>query len=167
MGVTRCWRYSRERMQELLDEGRIVQTKPGAVPAYKRYLDEMGRAQRRRQLRDRNRAQRADDGLPRGLRLRQGRLRGSGPVKTAGTAAVILVRVEDLLKVADLIEDAEMAKHAPDLSSVTPDLMRLFAHWTRGLPIAPPRGATATPQQLVSSAREQREKRPSQSGAPR
>ena len=41
MGVTRYWRYSRERMHELIDEGRIVQTKPGAVPAYKRYLDEM------------------------------------------------------------------------------------------------------------------------------
>ena len=28
-------------MQELIDQGRVVQTKPGAVPAYKRYLDEM------------------------------------------------------------------------------------------------------------------------------
>src|SRR6266702_3426176 len=28
-------------MQELYEQGRIVQTKPGAVPAYKRYLDEM------------------------------------------------------------------------------------------------------------------------------
>jgi DNA modification methylase len=41
MGVTRYWRYSRERMHQLIEEGRIVQTKPGAVPAYKRYLDEM------------------------------------------------------------------------------------------------------------------------------
>ena len=41
MGVTRYWRYSEERMQELIDQGRIVQTKPGAVPAYKLYLDEM------------------------------------------------------------------------------------------------------------------------------
>lgn len=41
MGVTRYWRYSKERMQELIDEGRIVQTRPGTVPAYKRYLDEM------------------------------------------------------------------------------------------------------------------------------
>ena len=41
MGVTRSWRYSEERMQELIDEGRIVQAKPGAVPRYKRYLDEM------------------------------------------------------------------------------------------------------------------------------
>ena len=41
MGVTRYWRYSRERMQELIDGGRVVQTNPGAVPAYKRYLDEM------------------------------------------------------------------------------------------------------------------------------
>ena len=41
MGVTRYWRYSEERMQELIDQGRVVQTKPGTVPAYKRYLDEM------------------------------------------------------------------------------------------------------------------------------
>jgi DNA modification methylase len=41
LGVTRYWRYSRERMQQLYDEGRIIQTRPGAVPQYKRYLDEM------------------------------------------------------------------------------------------------------------------------------
>jgi adenine specific DNA methylase Mod len=28
-------------MQKLIEEGRIVQTRPGTVPAYKRYLDEM------------------------------------------------------------------------------------------------------------------------------
>ena len=41
MGVTRYWRYSKERMQELIRQGRIMQKKPGAVPRYKRYLDEM------------------------------------------------------------------------------------------------------------------------------
>lgn len=41
MGVTRYWRYSQAKMKKLIDEGRIIQTKPGAVPAYKRYLDEM------------------------------------------------------------------------------------------------------------------------------
>ena len=41
MGVTRYWRYSRERMAELIKQGRVVQTKPGGVPQYKRYLDEM------------------------------------------------------------------------------------------------------------------------------
>ncbi len=41
MGVTRYWRYSKERMAELIEEGRVVQTKPGTVPQYKRYLDEM------------------------------------------------------------------------------------------------------------------------------
>jgi DNA modification methylase len=41
MGVSRYWRYSRERMQQLIDDGRIIQTRPGAVPQYKRYLDEM------------------------------------------------------------------------------------------------------------------------------
>jgi hypothetical protein len=41
MGVTRYWRYSKEKMLRLRKEGRIVQTKPGAVPRYKRYLDEV------------------------------------------------------------------------------------------------------------------------------
>jgi DNA modification methylase len=41
MGVKRHWRFSKEKMEELIREGRIVQTRPGAVPQYKRYLDEM------------------------------------------------------------------------------------------------------------------------------
>ncbi|PQJ95609.1 DNA methyltransferase [Chromatium okenii] len=41
MGVIRCWRYSKENMDQLIAQGRIVQTKPNTVPAYKRYLDEM------------------------------------------------------------------------------------------------------------------------------
>jgi DNA modification methylase len=41
MGVTRYWRYTQEKMQALIEQGRVVQTNPGAVPAYKRYLDEM------------------------------------------------------------------------------------------------------------------------------
>jgi DNA modification methylase len=41
LGVTRYWRYSKERMEDLHRQGRIVQTRPGAVPQYKRYLDEM------------------------------------------------------------------------------------------------------------------------------
>jgi DNA modification methylase len=41
LGVTRYWRYNREKMQELYEQGWIIQTKPGAVPRLKRYLDEM------------------------------------------------------------------------------------------------------------------------------
>lgn len=41
MGVTRYWRYSKEVMERLIAEGRVIQTRPGNVPAYKRYLDEM------------------------------------------------------------------------------------------------------------------------------
>ncbi len=40
LGVTRYWRYSKENMEKLYREGRIIQTKPGRVPAFKRYLDE-------------------------------------------------------------------------------------------------------------------------------
>ena len=41
MGVTRYWRYSTQKMQQLIEEGRIVQAAPGRSPRYKRYLDEM------------------------------------------------------------------------------------------------------------------------------
>ena len=41
LGVTRYWRYKKENMLELYKKGRIIQTRPGAVPQYKRYLDEM------------------------------------------------------------------------------------------------------------------------------
>lgn len=41
MGVTRYWRYNREKMEKLVADGRVVQPSPGAVPRYKRYLDEM------------------------------------------------------------------------------------------------------------------------------
>jgi len=40
MGVTRYWRYSKERMNELIKAGRVIQLKLGNVPMYKRYLDE-------------------------------------------------------------------------------------------------------------------------------
>lgn len=41
LGVTRYWTYGKEKMELLLKEGRIVQPSPGAVPRYKRYLDEV------------------------------------------------------------------------------------------------------------------------------
>jgi adenine-specific DNA-methyltransferase len=40
MGVTRSWRYSKERMRAMIKAGRVVQTKAGNVPMEKRYLDE-------------------------------------------------------------------------------------------------------------------------------
>jgi DNA modification methylase len=40
LGVKRYWRFSKEKMEELFKQGLIVQTKPGAVPRQKRYLDE-------------------------------------------------------------------------------------------------------------------------------
>ncbi len=41
LGVTRYWRYSKANMEQLLTEGRIHQSRPGAVPRMKHYLDEM------------------------------------------------------------------------------------------------------------------------------
>ena len=40
MGVTRTWRWAKSRMLEEIEAGRVVQTRPGNVPRYKRYLDE-------------------------------------------------------------------------------------------------------------------------------
>ena len=40
LGVTRFWRYNEEKMNDLLKQGRVIQTGPGRVPRYKRYLDE-------------------------------------------------------------------------------------------------------------------------------
>jgi site-specific DNA-methyltransferase (adenine-specific) len=40
LGVKRYWRFSKKNMQELHAKGLIIQTKPKAVPTYKRYLDE-------------------------------------------------------------------------------------------------------------------------------
>ena len=40
LGVTRVWRWTRERMQTAYNAGLVVQRKPGGVPQLKRYLDE-------------------------------------------------------------------------------------------------------------------------------
>jgi site-specific DNA-methyltransferase (adenine-specific) len=40
LGVTRVWRWTKERMHAALDAGLVIQTKPGTVPQLKRYLDE-------------------------------------------------------------------------------------------------------------------------------
>jgi site-specific DNA-methyltransferase (adenine-specific) len=41
LGVKRVWRWTKERMQKAYKQGLIYQSKPGAVPQEKRYLDEM------------------------------------------------------------------------------------------------------------------------------
>ena len=44
LGVTRVWRWTRERMERAYKDGLVVQLKPGAVPQYKKYLaDSEGR----------------------------------------------------------------------------------------------------------------------------
>lgn len=40
LGVTRVWRWTRERMQKAYEEGLVIQLKPGAVPQYKKYLED-------------------------------------------------------------------------------------------------------------------------------
>jgi adenine specific DNA methylase Mod len=40
LGVTRVWRWSRERMEKAYKDGLVVQLKPGAVPQYKLYYDQ-------------------------------------------------------------------------------------------------------------------------------
>lgn len=40
LGVSRVWRWTKERMHEAYEAGLVVQPSPGAVPRFKRYLDE-------------------------------------------------------------------------------------------------------------------------------
>lgn len=40
LGVTKYWVHGKEKMEQLYREGKIIQTKPGAVPQKKRYIDE-------------------------------------------------------------------------------------------------------------------------------
>ncbi|MCA3271142.1 MAG: restriction endonuclease [Roseomonas sp.] len=40
LGMTRVWRWTRARMEEAYQKGLVVQPRPGAVPRFKRYLDE-------------------------------------------------------------------------------------------------------------------------------
>ena len=40
MGVNRYWAFSKASMDKMIADGQVVQTKPGAVPQRKRYLDE-------------------------------------------------------------------------------------------------------------------------------
>lgn len=40
LGVTRVWRWTKDRMKEAHANGLVIQTKPGTEPQFKRYLDE-------------------------------------------------------------------------------------------------------------------------------
>lgn len=40
LGIRRVWRWTRERMEREYEAGRVIQTAPGRVPRFKRYLDE-------------------------------------------------------------------------------------------------------------------------------
>jgi DNA modification methylase len=40
LGVTRVWRWTRDRMQAAYEQGLVIQPGPGRVPRFKRYLDE-------------------------------------------------------------------------------------------------------------------------------
>ena len=41
LGVTKVWRWTKERMQKAFADGLVIQPNPGSVPRFKRYLDEM------------------------------------------------------------------------------------------------------------------------------
>ncbi len=40
LGMTKVWRWTKERMLQAYKDGIVVQTRPGAIPQMKRYLDE-------------------------------------------------------------------------------------------------------------------------------
>lgn len=39
LGITKVWRWTKERMREAHEAGLVIQPSPGAVPRFKRYLD--------------------------------------------------------------------------------------------------------------------------------
>ena len=39
LGITRVWRWTKDRMTEAYEQGLVVQPRPGAVPRFKRFLD--------------------------------------------------------------------------------------------------------------------------------
>jgi DNA modification methylase len=80
--------------------------------------------------------------------------------KAQGKVAIVLVKVEDLIRVGELIQTADENNAAPDLSSETPDLMRLFQAATEGtegvalpLPKASRRETRPADSALIESAR--------------
>jgi DNA modification methylase len=78
--------------------------------------------------------------------------------KARGKAAIVLVKVEDLVRVGELIESADEQDLVPDLSRETPDLMRLFRAAQkrtpeRPLPPAPRRDARPANRELIASVR--------------
>jgi len=40
LGITRVWRWTKDRMEQAWKDGLVIQAKPGAVPRLKRFLDE-------------------------------------------------------------------------------------------------------------------------------
>ena len=80
--------------------------------------------------------------------------------KAQGKVTVVLVRVADLIRVGELIQAADERHSALDLSSETPDLMRLFsaaeeragqASWP--LPMASRRETRPGNKELIESER--------------
>lgn len=40
MGMTKVWRWTKDRMLQALEDGLVIQTEPGTIPQLKRYIDE-------------------------------------------------------------------------------------------------------------------------------
>jgi DNA modification methylase len=85
--------------------------------------------------------------------------------KREGRAEIILVKVEDVVRVGDLIDSADREGRTPDLSRITPDLMGLFNSLQAAAPDrpfmpAPPQAAKPSAQELISSARRRQGQRP-------
>lgn len=81
--------------------------------------------------------------------------------KREGRPEIVLVKVDDVVRVGDLIDSADREGRTPDLSRVTPDLIGLFnALQTqaadRPFTPAPPPEAKPSAQELIASARRRR-----------
>ncbi len=81
--------------------------------------------------------------------------------KREGRVEVVLVKVEDVVRVGDLIDSADREGRPPDLSKITPDLMGLFKALQQPVGqrpyYAPPREDTKpSAEDLIGSARSRR-----------
>jgi len=70
----------------------------------------------------------------------------------------VLVKVDDLIRVGELIESADDHDQVPDLTRETPDHMRLFSAAQErrpdsALPVAPRRDDRPADKELIESAR--------------
>lgn len=92
----------------------------------------------------------------------KGAVEGAAVARKERGIEIVLVKVEDVVRVGELIDAADRDGRPPDLSSLTPNLMGLFSaleEEARARPfyVPPSKGSKPSAKELIKSARGQRE----------